>query len=219
MKKLFVPIMTGFMVVLAVIFTYLFFSSRPSNETNTNLSEIVQNLKKEKKLLKKERKDYTTKSVLKSIEQNSEDIGMIKKDQQDRIKEALNLVYNSTKTEQEYESLKTDLPRLIGDSFSDELIKLDKPTLNETGKAMLTYGKMNEYKIAFGEYDLSKEEIPMTVIVNYQSPQLSGEKKDDKENVIKGQDIFNLKYDMKAQELELLDSTKGEVKEGNNAKE
>lgn len=120
-----------------------------------------------------------------------------------RINKAIDLTYNKTKDEKDYKKLSKTLPKLIGKSFSYNLIQLDKPIINQSGKKSFPFGPTTDVVVTFGKYNYHTIEIPVYVAVNYQTSTVGSKSK------IEGQDLYTLQYELKSRDLGFIDHERG----------
>ena len=122
-----------------------------------------------------------------------------------RINKAIDLTYNKTKNEKDYKNLSKTLPKLVGKSFSYNLIQLDKPVVNQSGKKSFPFGPATDVVVTFGKYNYHTIEVPVYVAVNYQTSAVGSKSK------IKGQDLYTLQYELKSRDLGFIDHERGNV--------
>lgn len=163
---------------------------------------------------------YTPKKINEKIEKDEINVREKLNQKEKDITEGVTVVYEQTKNEDDYNNLSDKIKPKLGDSFSEQLIALDKPSLGQTGEKQLAYDKLDDVKIAFGEYDFSNHTAECYVLVDYQTPTITatntGMESEEKKNILKGQDFFSLNYSLDEDELELVNhqqAMKDEVEE------
>lgn len=198
-KNLVGNIVIGILGLITIFLLIVWWQTANSPEKKSLENEVID-LKSDISSYKDEKENYTVDKVNEKITSDeinvSEQISKKKSD----IEKAITQVYEGTKTEDEYNKLSEVLPPMIGDEFGALLMELDKPRLNQSGKAQLAYDKLLDLNIAFGEYDVNSNQVDCYVLVNYQSPivesNVSGTK-DEKLSRIQGQDFFIFSYSLK----------------------
>lgn len=131
-----------------------------------------------------------------------------------KIHEGIDIVYNKTKNEKDYQKLQSELPKLVGNELASKLLELDKPALNQSGKSTVTYDKADEILITFGRYDYKSTSVPIYIVVDYKSPMVNTANsiwdKDSKPAQYSGQDLFICSYDLARHKLGLSQYIKGD---------
>lgn len=197
-----------FLVVIACISGFLWYSSA-NNHQKKELEKTIASMESDTDFYVTAKENYTVDEVVKEIEESNIDILEKTKSEKAKIEASLQRVYSQTKTKEAYDSLEKDIQKNLGESFSEILVKLAKPTLSQSGKGTFTYDEMTDSKIAFGKYDISTQSMQCYVLVDWVSPTLdatsSGIKTESKQTKIKGQDFFILDYGLKEDSLKVLD--------------
>lgn len=201
------------MAVMAALSFVLYSSSKMDNEKNTILAAKVHKLQADKAYYQGAIKNYNAKKINTKIRQDNINLDEKTAQTRDRIKQGITMAYNDTKTQADYDRLKTELKPLLGPSFTDKILDLDKPTVSQSGKAQFAFGKLNSVRVAFSQYDFSDNNVAVYVTVNYSSPEIdatnTGDVGSKKSVVNNGQDIFALNYNAKKDTLELKNYQKG----------
>lgn len=123
-----------------------------------------------------------------------------------KLNTGLDMVYNKTKNEHDYNRLKKSLPRYLGNDLSDKLLELDKPTTSQSGKTAVAYDHADDILVTFGKYDYRSTSVPVYLVVDYKTPMTqtsSVNNKNSKPEQLTGQDLFICNYDLKTKELTL----------------
>lgn len=107
-------------------------------------------------------------SVESIIKKQGINLTQIEKVNDDKVNQALDLTYNKAQNVQGYNDLKSKLPNLVGSSLANCLIKQDTPLISQKGKAY-PFSKLNNATIAYGEYDLTTQTMPIEITVDYQT--------------------------------------------------
>lgn len=158
--------------------------------------------------------NLSTQKILDKIVDQNINVQNSLNDVSKKLNTGIDLVYNKTKNEQDYQHLKSSLPKLVGKELSDKLLELDKPSINQSGKSTVAYGKAEDTVIAFGRYNYKSTTVPIYIAVDYKTPTIatsgSAMDKDDKAMQLSGQDLFVCNYDLSSKKLTLTSYTKGD---------
>lgn len=196
-----------FLVIVAGIVVFLW-SSSSQNERKEDLEKDILSLEEDVQYYVNAQKEYTPNELNKSIAEDNINIKEKFDKKKEEIQKGVTQVYDQTKTEEDYNKLSESISPLLGEQFANKLIELDKPVVNDSGKAEFPYDKLNDLKIAFGEYDIVNHTTEMFVLVDYQSPEIGsnnpGVEREDRTAVITGKDFFILDYNLADDSLRLV---------------
>lgn len=216
-------ILIAFLVVVAGIVVYLWFSSS-NNEQKEDLEQDILSLEEDVQYYVTAKEEYTPSEVNKGIAEDNINIKEKFDQKKDDIKKGVTQVYDETKTEEDYNKLADAISPVLGEQFANKLVELDKPIVNESGGATFPYDKLNDLKIAFGEYDIVTHTAEVFVLVDYQSQEIGannpGVEREDRTAVITGKDFFILDYNLADDSLRLVDhqqSLQSEVEESDES--
>ena len=195
-----------FLVVIAIFFAGFFLVVKSNGQTSRLQSEIRQN-EAETLSYQNKTKNLSVKKELQKMSDDGINVQSSLKEVTKKIQTAISLTYNVSETgsKSEYKQLSKALPKLVCKEFSSELIQLDKPVVNQSGKQTFPHGKTTDVLITFGKYNYSTTAVPVYIVVDYVSPELQ----DSNSKTIPGQDLFVLNYDIKKNSLKLEQYMKG----------
>lgn len=197
-----------FLIVTAFISLFLWRSSS-NNSQKRELEKNISEMNDDIKFYEEAIKNYTEDEITKEITEANINVSEETKKEKEVIETSLKKVYSDTKTKEEYDSLEDKIKENLGISFSNVLLKISEPTLNQSGEASFPYDEMTDSKIAFGNYDISSQSMECYVLVYWKSPVLdatnTGVKSDSKEARVTGKDFFILDYYLADNTLEVID--------------
>lgn len=201
-------VLIAFLVVVAGIVLFLWVSSS-NNEKKGDLEKDILSLEEDVQYYVTAKEEYTPSEVNRSIAEDNINIKEKFDQKKDEIQKGVTQVYDKTKTEEDYKNLADAISPVLGEQFANKLIELDEPVVNESGGATFPYDKLNDLKIAFGEYDIVNHTAEIFVLVDYQSPEIGannpGVEREDRTAVITGKDFFILDYNLADDSLQLVD--------------
>lgn len=207
-KQILVNTMLGFLAVIAIISIFLWHSSG-NNQRITSMEKNIASMQDDIDFYKSEQKQYTDKSITKKIKDDNINVPEKTKAEKEKITSGLQNVYNNVKTQGDYDKLKNDGEKNLGSELSEVLVKLDKPTMNQSGKPAFTYDQLTDSKVAFGKYNVDKHTMKCYVMVAWKSPTLSstntGVKADETKTTLTGTDMFVLNYHLNDDSLHVVD--------------
>lgn len=200
-------ILIAFLVIVAIAIAFLWIKSG-SNDEEASLKKDISALQEDVDFYETAKEDYKPSDVNNKIAEDKINIKESFDKKKQDITKGVTQVYDKTKTQKDYDKLDELITPYLGDKFSERLIELNKPVVNESGKEQFPYDKLEDVNIAFGEYDIVNHTAECFVLVNYQSPEVGannpGVKRKDKQAVIKGQDFFILNFNLEDDSLELV---------------
>lgn len=207
-NKYLTNISIGFLVVFSVLICFFWFRSTNNSEIKELGNEVTQ-LQKSINFYESETDGLSIDSVNSKIIDDGLDVKQLIGDKKIKISDGISKVYNETKTEEDYKKLQEELPSIVGESLSNLLIELASPKLNQTGNKAFPYGKLLNATITYGKYEVETNIIPCFILVDYQSPAINatstGIKTEEKEAFIQGKDFFILNYNLKDDEIAVVD--------------
>lgn len=199
-------VFAGVSLALAALMSVFLFTSANNQKTVDAEKEIKANQIEVSKI-QNESKSYTVDKVLANMKDQQIDVTSKINDLNSKIKTNVQNLYKVA-SEQEYEAVKGDLTRNLGESFANKLIELDKPVVNQSGKAQFPYASADNVQIAYDQYNLKNRNMKVYVTVDYSTPEISttvtgGSGNEEKSTVRHGQDFFELVFDNKTGNIEL----------------
>lgn len=194
-------VIAGGLVVIAGFLTYSAITTARNPELNylkyqvkSDTAQISQYSHLSKKM--------TTQSILDELTKDDINVTDSLTKTSDNIKKAIDLVYNKTKSDEDYNQLAKKLPKLVGQSMSDKLIEISKPSTDQTGNKQAIFEKTDNVLVTFGKYDYKTTVVPVYVAVDYEIPTTHSKNSNDTSN-IKGEDLYILTYNLKTKKLDL----------------
>lgn len=118
--------------------------------------------------LQHETKKLNSTTVENVIKKQGIDLTQVEQINDNKINQALDLTYNKTHSDQDFATLKSQLPNMVGAPLADCLIKQNTPLIGQKGKSY-PFNKLNSASIAYGEYDLATQTMPIEITVDYQT--------------------------------------------------
>lgn len=201
-------ILIAFLVIITSVVVYLW-SSSSQNENKEDLEKDILSLEEDVEYYVKMQEEYTPSKVNENIASDSINIKEKFDKKKREIEKGVTQVYAETKTEADYEKLKESITPILGEQFANKLIELDKPVVNDSGKAVFPYDKLKDVQIAFGEYDVVDHTVELFVLVDYKSPKVGsnnpGVEREDRTAIITGKDFFILNYNLADDSLKLIE--------------
>ncbi|HAQ5747087.1 hypothetical protein AAK913_12035 [Enterococcus faecium] len=207
-----------FSIFSASTVSFLWYQMNKQKDNVSILENKVSHLQNSIRDVELSKSEYTTKTVNDTIVKNSVDMSQAFSETRKKIKEGITIVYNETKNENDYSNLEKRITPLLGTSFTKKLVSLDEPIVNQSGSKSFPFEKLVDVKVAFGEYDFVNNYAKCFVVVKYESPRIKTTKtgvavESDTYSFIKGQDFFNLNYNVDSGNLELINYQKGTEEE------
>lgn len=194
-------IVTGGLVAIAGFLTYSSITAARNPEFNylkyqvkSDTAQISQYDNLSKKM--------TTQSILDELIKDDINVTDSLTQASDNINKAIDLVYNKTRSEEDYNQLSKKLPKLVGKSMSDKLLEISKPSTDQSGKHQAIFEKTDNVLVTFGKYDYKTTVVPVYVAVDYEIPTTHSKNSNDSSN-IKGEDLYILTYNLKTKKLDL----------------
>lgn len=194
-------VITGGLVVIAGFLTYSAITTAKNPELNY-LKYQVKSDTAQISQYKRLNKAMTTQSILDELIEDDINVTDSLTKTSDNIKKAIDLVYNKTKTDDDYNQLSKKLPKLVGQSMSDKLIEISKPSTDQAGNKQAIFEKTDNVLVTFGKYDYKTTVVPVYVAVDYEIPTTQSKNSNDTSN-IKGEDLYILTYNLKTKKLNL----------------
>lgn len=118
--------------------------------------------------LQRETRKLNSTTVENVIKKQGIDLTQVEQNNDNKINQALDLTYNKTHSDQDFATLKSQLPNMVGAPLADCLIKQNTPLIGQKGKSY-PFNKLNNASIAYGEYDLATQTMPIEITVDYQT--------------------------------------------------
>lgn len=195
------------LVLVAATTTAMFIKIKINNEATSSIENEIVTLNEDRDNYKKLQIDYSPETVNEQIEKDDIDLRTSFSEFKLRINKVLDEVYNQTKTEEDYNRLEKLIQGDVGEEFTEKLLELAKPTLNQSGETLNQFDSLEKLEIKFGEYDITTHEVPCIVLAKYKSPKLEATSNsgDDKNLVLYGTDAFTLSFNTETEEIDFLD--------------
>lgn len=198
------------LMILTIITTISFIRLKTHGESNTKISQEVSSLKEDIKNYNDLKINYTVEDAKNEMMEDEIDLKGSTNDLKDSIIDGVTIVYDETKSSEDYDKLKEKIPSTLGKDFSDKLLLLAKPSLSQTGKPLTPFGSLVSVTVDFGEYDIMDHTIDCLVIVEYKSPEMDAshtgaEDKKAEVSILHGFDAFSLSFNAKNKDVKLLD--------------
>lgn len=185
-------------IVIGTIFMTILWFTLSNNGQNNKLRSENQGYIVKIKDYKSKITTLSVDQVLDKLKKSNVNVQTSLEKENKNIRKAIDLTYNQTKSEKDYKNLSKELPALVGKEFSDKLIELNKPVVNQSGKKTFQFGQTTDVLITYGKYNYKSIEIPVYVVVNYLSPTIPGSNKK-----LSGEDLYILTYNLKNKNLKL----------------
>lgn len=165
--------------------------SRPSSKANQLINVDNVGMRNSKASYETKMKGLTVKKLNQQAENQKLDLGQVKTETTEKVNKAMKAAY-SVQSDRDYKKLQTDLPKLVGQTFANQLIDLNKSSVSQSGKKAYPFEKADNVAISFGEYQYG--ELPITIFVDYHGPKInttpSGNKAATSHQVPTGQAMF-----------------------------
>lgn len=210
LKKIFTieNVLLLILIVVAATTTVMFIKMKINNEAVvSSIEKEIVSLNKEKENYETLKIEYNPETVNDQIEEDNIDITVSFTKLENRINEALNVVYNQTKTDADYDRLEGEIQSKLGEEFTEKILDLAKPTINQSGEKLNQFDSLDHLEIKFGEYNINTHEVACLVFVEYSSPTIKASEeeraKDAKDLVVHGTDAFTLLFNLETEEVSL----------------
>lgn len=190
-------LVTGGVVAVAAFLTYTCITTARNPEINY-LNYQVQSDNAQISNINTLSKKMTTQNILEDITKENINVTESLESTSDHIKEAIDLVYNKTKSQEDYDKLSKKLPKLVGNSMSEKLLEISRPTTNQAGQTQPIFNKTDNVLVTFGKYNYQTTVVPVYVAVDYEIPNVNNQSSN-----LKGEDLYILTYNLKSKKLEL----------------
>ena len=198
-------VLLGCVVIVAISIGYSWF--RIENDDTNEIADRVIVLDNDLAYYQSQIDKYTVEDVLKKIEDDEIDIISSLSKKRQELTLGLERAYDETKILEDYEKLEENLPPLLGEDLSEQVIRLNEPVINQSGEIQFPVESITDLNVAFGKYDHTKRLAQCIVTIDYNSPILTTG--DGTEVSITSKDLFILEYSVKDDEISLLDYQKG----------
>lgn len=209
-------ILIFFLVIIAIVVTVLWVKS-DSNIKKESLKKEITDLQEDIDFYKAAKENYTPSEINKKITEDKINIKESFDKKEKDITKGITQVYDKTKTEEDHDKLEKSIKDDLGEQFTEKLVDLSKPIVNESGGSQSPYDQLEDISIAFGEYDIVEHTAKCFVLVTYKSSEFgannSGVEREEKEVQIGGQDFFILDYNLEDDTLKLFDYQQNEKSE------
>ena len=184
---------TNLVVVICILAMlcslYFLFRTKETDKINT-IKQENRSLEKEISFYKKETERYTVENIAEQAERDNIDID---KSMQE-IEKGIKKVYKKNVSREEYISLQSELPSLLGQQFAEKLINKFDLVFTQPKVDSADGEELQDLKISFGKYQVETKSIEIEVFVK----SLYG----DNQPIIVNS-LFTLNYKIKENELEL----------------
>ena len=198
-------VLLGCVVIVAISIGYSWF--RIENDDTNEIADRVIVLDNDLAYYQSQIDKYTVEDVLKKIEDDEIDIISSLSKKRQELTLGLERAYDETKILEDYEKLEENLPPLLGEDLSEQVIRLNEPVINQSGEIQFPVESITDFNVAFGKYVHTKRLAQCIVTIDYNSPILTTG--DGTEVSITSKDLFILEYSVKDDEISLLDYQKG----------
>lgn len=102
----------------------------------------------------------------KIVKKQGINLDQVKQNLDNQINQGLDMTYNHVHSESDYNNLKKQLPKVVGDSFAKQLINNSMPTNTQNG-LIYPNASLADSNISYGNYDMVAKTIPVEVTVHY----------------------------------------------------
>ena len=102
----------------------------------------------------------------KIVKKQGINLDQVKQNLNNQINQGLDMTYNHVHSENDYNNLKKQLPKIVGDSFAKQLINNSMPTMSANGLLCPNASLVNS-NISYGDYDMAAKTIPVQITVHF----------------------------------------------------
>ncbi|HDI8269538.1 TPA: hypothetical protein PPA26_002550 [Staphylococcus aureus] len=191
MKK--TNLVVGICILAMLCSLYFLFRTKETDKINT-IKQENRSLEKDISFYKKETERYTVENIAEQAERDNIDIDKSMQEIEKKIQEGIKKVYKKNVSREEYISLQSELPSLLGQQFAEKLINKFDLVFTQPKVDSADGEELQDLKISFGKYQVETKSIEIEVFVK----SLYG----DNQPIIVNS-LFTLNYKIKENELEL----------------
>lgn len=196
------------LAIIAIAFVFVWIKSGYNDEKQA-LEKDISDLEGDIDFYERAQQNYTPTAVNKKINKDKINVNKSFRQKKIDIEDGITRVYDQTDNQEDYNNIEEDVEDDLGEQFSKKLAALSSPKISEAGEEQFPHEKLEDVKIAFGDYDIVNHTAKTFVLVDYEAPKTGannpGVDREDKQVAVGGRDLFTLNFDLEDDSLTLDD--------------